>query len=645
MLGAFIGPENRQLLNQLLEGADALNIKTAVNGVMSSAAQLFKFKGTRYDVSGELGQALKDLVSLRTRGEKLTAFLENKPLFTDPSRTADSDALLEHLHDAKSAKAISEGLARYERMANEALKDAQSGGMFGGQAATRSEIIRRIYGNEPPPGGASGQTDLPPREPTGPPSGPKPNDPQGAPAAPGVQPPAGRRPVVLTDERAAAARERLKRKLNNVNLGIDPTVLADVVIIAGNKIEAGLLKYSDYIREMLADLGEQFRPYFKAAYNQVREYTELHALKAGMTSREDVETYEAAQDEAARQGSGRPPGLPAAGQAGGQPQFPGAVRGAGVSRRPGIRVVDEGDLPQPRAIVGSQQYTGPRGHAIDETQRLAINLALTHFEKGGEGFLLGDGTGVGKTGTQLVIAAESVKRTKLPALIITQNKGIIENRFKADAGQFGVPLKDIEFATYTDLTGNKIPKKRYGVVIFDEAHNLKNSTSARHWQAQLVDAQHKVWATATPMDTPLHAAYFLAQLTGKTREEIGQRLGYKIVTRTINGEEREFAELEKGMSWAKVSDNIKVSRNEAVKAGTLIRREYPFYGQAVFRNAPDLSAIAREQQTRIIDYWDRRIERAFSPTARRNLAGQKTLELSRWLEIQKLPHVLAAVTG
>ena len=648
VLGAYIGFEDRALINQLFESADELGLKRAAGAVMEMSPALFKFKGTGYDVAGLLHQALKDLVSIRTTGEKLQDFLDNKPLFADPGRTAESDILLEALYNAKSARAIAEGLEAYRQSADKALQESREGGMFG-QAPTRERLLKDIYGRGPD----NGQTDLPMGEPPAPQGGggqtPKPPGPTIAAGNGGVPKPGGggsiepgpQRPTVLTDDKAAAARKRLLDKLGRTNIGVDPTILADVVIVAGNKIESGIIKYGDYVKAMVEDLGEAFRPYFKVAYNQVRDFTELHGLKNQLTSREEVEKYE--QAAAPKQSSTDAAGVRATGAAGGQPQLPGAVRGTGFSQRPGIRVVDEGDLPRPRSIVASQQYTGPRGDAIDETQRLANNLALTRFEDGGEGFLLGDGTGVGKTGTQLVIAAEVRKRTKLPSLIVTQNRSIIDNRFKVDAEKFGVPLEGIEFATMTDLGAGKIPKKKYGLVIYDEAHNLKNSNSARHWQAQLVDAEHKIWATATPMDTPLHAAYFLAQITGKTREQIGRELGYKIVTRMYNGEEREYAELEKGATWHQVKENLKALRQRAVQAGSLVRREYPFYGKANFRNAPGLNGIAKEEQQRIIEYWDRRIERAFSPSTRRNLAGQKTLELSRWLEIQKLPHVLDAV--
>lgn len=146
VLGAFIGPENQKLMGQLLEGADELNIKNAVNGTMAVAPALMRFKGTPYDLSSTMHQALKDLVSLRSTGEKLHDFLNDRPLFADPTRTAQSDLLLEHLHEARSMKAVTEGLQRYAASAAQALADTQSGGLFGLTPASREQILSRAYG-------------------------------------------------------------------------------------------------------------------------------------------------------------------------------------------------------------------------------------------------------------------------------------------------------------------------------------------------------------------------------------------------------------------------------------------------------------------------------------------------------------------
>lgn len=185
VLGALIGPENRALLNQLLEESDRLNLRNSVNGVMATAPALMRFKGTPYDLSTLAGQAFKDLVTLRTTGQKLEEFLDDRPLLTDDARTAESDLLLKFLAKAKSSKAVTDGLLRYAEGARHALQDAQSGGIFGGQPATRAQLIERASNaksTEP----TETQGELSPTGSTTPPNPPA--EPQSPPGEPGSQP-------------------------------------------------------------------------------------------------------------------------------------------------------------------------------------------------------------------------------------------------------------------------------------------------------------------------------------------------------------------------------------------------------------------------------------------------------------------------
>jgi hypothetical protein len=413
----------------------------------------------------------------------------------------------------------------------------------------------------------------------------------------------------------------------------DPTILRDLTAGAGSLIEAGAVDFPAFAAAMNKALAGEFPQYYHAAYEQVRFNTETWALRQRMTPQEETELYD-------HTGQRTDPNRPA----GGEPQLSGTMGGTSRPRRPGLRVVDFRDLPAPRPLVRSGEYVGPSGAGIDEVQRFAVNAALSAFEDGKPAYLLGDGTGVGKTGTELAIAAQAALRTKLPSLIVTQSQPIIENRFKQDAIKLGVPTQAIEFLTYTDLSLGKVPAKQYGVVIYDEAHNLKNAGSLRETFAKQVNAKNRVFATATPMDGPTHASYFLAELTGKTKQQIADKLGFHYEQQTVNGQIREFARLNKNTQWADVIDQIKRLRNQAVRDGQLIRREYPFFGNAALREAPVYPKEIGLEQQKIIGYWNQLIAKARpGSNYKRNLAGQKTLELSRWAEIQKLPAILQAV--
>jgi hypothetical protein len=415
---------------------------------------------------------------------------------------------------------------------------------------------------------------------------------------------------------------------------LDPAVMREMTEAAGIVVEGGAADFPSYARGMEALTGGAYPEYRHAAYEQVRYFTEAWPLRDRLTPQEEAERYDPITGELADR----------TGAAGREPQLSGAVGGTGRPRRPGLRVVDFRDLPAPRALVRTGEYTGPGGHGIDEVQRFAVNAALTAFEDGKSAYLLGDGTGVGKTGTELAIAHQSNLRTKLPSLIVTQSQPIIENRFKADRVKFGIPSQGTEFITYNDLSAGKVPLKEYGVVIYDEAQNLKNAGSLRETFSKEVKARHTVYATATPMDSPAHASYFLSKLTGRTKQQVADALGFHYEERVVEGKRREYAVLNRGVSWAAVVDRVKRYRNEAVKNGQLIRREYPFFGEAALREAKPYDASAAREQAEMIEWWDARIAAARpGSNYRRNLSGQKTLELGRWAEAQKLPEVLEAV--
>jgi hypothetical protein len=315
---------------------------------------------------------------------------------------------------------------------------------------------------------------------------------------------------------------------------------------------------------------------------------------------------------------------------------PAAARGEGSERpeRPGIRMADAGSLPTPRSFVGADSYQA----GLDEVQQLAVNLALTRYENGGQGFLLADGTGVGKTRSILAIADQYRRQSGLPVLIITQNRQIIAGSFTADAEAMGVSLADFDIGTYDGLRGGKFDKD-YGLVIFDEAHNLKNASSGKSAAGAAVRAQQKLFATATPLDRPTSAAYFMSEITGIPMETIEAQLGFKINESVgPDGKAIRWAELLPNFNWARVMDNMVRMRARAVADGALIRREYPFFGEIT--TEPFNLALHELADQRTIDqYWQGRIASAGSPQARKNLAGQRILELGRWLESTKVQRV------
>jgi hypothetical protein len=203
ILATVIGPENRKLITQMIERADKFKMRKAVNGLMMSAPSLVKLKGTAYDLSAYLSQAMGDLVRMRGASENVETFLASKPLVGDDGRTAASDHILEFLSKAKSQKQVAEDLRRYLFMAKNAIADAQSGGLFGETPRSREQLLGEIYGRvirpiEPaavpvavpvaPAASASAFDDLIPAEAAQPAPSPAPVAAQPVPAAPAVSP-------------------------------------------------------------------------------------------------------------------------------------------------------------------------------------------------------------------------------------------------------------------------------------------------------------------------------------------------------------------------------------------------------------------------------------------------------------------------
>lgn len=333
-----------------------------------------------------------------------------------------------------------------------------------------------------------------------------------------------------------------------------------------------------------------------------------------------------------RQASVKPaPAKPESGPADAAP----AKRPSGSGGRPPLRVVDEGRIPQPRDVVSAGQYE------LSPDQVLGVNLALTTFEDGKPGFLLADGTGVGKTRQLLVIAHEHQKRTGKPAVIITQNKQIISGSFADDGKALGIG--DVKLYTYDDIRNGKVPNTEYGLILFDEAHNLKNEDSSKSIAAHNMKADGRVFATATPMDRPISAAYFLSEITGRTEESIANELGYDVRTEYDDRAKRfvRMVSPKKDTTWATVLQNMLRLRGEAIANGQMIRREFPFYGEIKLKDAP-LSEEFTEDQAEIDGYWQDRIADAKGPMAKKNLAGHRIGELSRLSEAYKADQIFDA---
>lgn len=274
-----------------------------------------------------------------------------------------------------------------------------------------------------------------------------------------------------------------------------------------------------------------------------------------------------------------------------------------------------------------QQFVG-ESKDLDSHQQLGVNLILTQFlVRKGKGFLLADGTGVGKTRQILKVAQMYKQITGKRVLIITENKTILAGSFASDSVAMGIPLSQFETGTYTDVRLGKKGKRKFGLVIFDEAHNLKNAGSAQTQSANGIDAEHRLFCTATPLDTIGGAAYFVSEVSDMSESEILKFLGFTLSIQKKGAKVAKSIVLDKNTTFEFAQRSIIKLRDKLIASGAMLRREYPFWGKVdVIRIKP--KNTYNEEYDLIKKYWRRRGNG-------RGVAAKEFMELTFWNEYNK----------
>lgn len=102
---------------------------------------------------------------------------------------------------------------------------------------------------------------------------------------------------LVSEERYEELKKRMRAKLGGqMNMGIDPEILAIGTEMSVYHIEKGLRKFSDYSKAMIDDLGDAIRPYLKSFYNGARDLPEVgeNGWDKDMTTYEDVRSFDVA---------------------------------------------------------------------------------------------------------------------------------------------------------------------------------------------------------------------------------------------------------------------------------------------------------------------------------------------------------------
>jgi N12 class adenine-specific DNA methylase/predicted RNA methylase len=116
---------------------------------------------------------------------------------------------------------------------------------------------------------------------------------QATPAAQPKSKPAVSVNKIFTLDAAEKARALLRKKLNQINSGIDPELMQAGITLAGYHIERGARTFAAYANAMLVDLGEAARPYLKSWYMGVK-YDPRASAFADMSSATEVDGIDVA---------------------------------------------------------------------------------------------------------------------------------------------------------------------------------------------------------------------------------------------------------------------------------------------------------------------------------------------------------------
>ncbi|WP_159953039.1 PLxRFG domain-containing protein [Rhizobium sp. 18065] len=170
---------------------------------------------------------------------------------------------------------------------------------------------------------------------------------------------------IFTADAADAARALLRKKLSQLNSGIDPEIMQAGITLAGYHIERGARTFAAYASAMLEDLGESARPYLKSWYMGVK-YDPRAVAFDGMSGAAEVDAVDV--NAIAQEGDNEPAELEGNGQDALEGIPAGAVprsesrREAGSGARSSRRTDDAGDRP------ARTERNEPRGRVADDAR-------------------------------------------------------------------------------------------------------------------------------------------------------------------------------------------------------------------------------------------------------------------------------------
>ena len=99
----------------------------------------------------------------------------------------------------------------------------------------------------------------------------------------------------VSRDRYEELKKRMRKKLGGqMNMGVDPEILAIGTEMAAYHIEAGARKFADFAKRMIEDLGDVIKPYLKSFYNGARDLPEMSEWEPELTPYEEVRKFDVA---------------------------------------------------------------------------------------------------------------------------------------------------------------------------------------------------------------------------------------------------------------------------------------------------------------------------------------------------------------
>lgn len=257
-------------------------------------------------------------------------------------------------------------------------------------------------------------------------------------------------------------------------------------------------------------------------------------------------------------------------------------------------------------------------HFLKPHQVQGVAKSIEAIDQHG-GFLLADGTGVGKTREILALARRYADQGK-KVLIVTKHEAIkpdfkkntFEGSMLHDSKAMGVDLTltdgnrsgQVNLTTYKYLREVSPMVDGDTIVIFDEAHSLKNSTSIQTKAGREISKKAKgvLYATATPADKPLQIPYLArARIFGfrkwdETYEELG------CIKKTIHapgGKTIEKWEIDPKVGIDEVYRRLAGLYDRMTEDGLMMKREISFQGVNVNVHRVKLPPEVHETMARI----------------------------------------------